>query len=56
MLPVLFRDLATGKAGKAMLGGPLEGLEGRGSAVAMFACGWQRSSSEKRSKASGNGG
>lgn len=33
--PRLFLVLATGKAGRAMLGGPFEGLEGRGRAVAI---------------------
>jgi hypothetical protein len=33
--PVLLRVLATGKAGRAMLGGPLEGLDGRGRVVDM---------------------
>lgn len=36
-LPVLFRVLVTGKAGSAMLGGPFEGREGRGRAVAIVA-------------------
>ena len=35
MLPVLLRVLLTGKAGKAMFGGPLDGRDGRGRAVAM---------------------
>jgi hypothetical protein len=35
MLPVLLRVLVTGKAGSAMLGGPLDGREGRGSVVAI---------------------
>lgn len=35
MFPVLARILCMGKAGKAMLGGPLEDRDGRGSAVAM---------------------
>jgi hypothetical protein len=33
ILPVLFLVLVTGKAGKDVLGGPREGLEGRGSVV-----------------------
>lgn len=38
MLPVLLRVLETGKAGRAMFGGPLDGLEGRGRAVDMAGC------------------
>jgi hypothetical protein len=33
MLPVLFRVFEMGKAGSAMLGGPLDGREGRGRVV-----------------------
>jgi hypothetical protein len=33
MLPVLFLVLLTGKAGNDVLGGPKEGLDGRGSVV-----------------------
>ena len=33
IFPVLFRVLLTGKAGRAMLGGPSEGRDGRGSVV-----------------------
>lgn len=41
MFPVLFRVLLTGNAGKAMLGGPREGREGRGSVVVMMSNGYQ---------------
>ena len=34
-LPVLLRVLLTGRAGKAMFGGPKDGRDGRGSVVAM---------------------
>lgn len=34
-LPVLFRVFATGRAGSAAFGGPLDGRDGRGSAVDM---------------------
>lgn len=40
MPPVLFRDFETGnagKAGRAMLGGPFDGREGRGRVVAILA-------------------
>ena len=36
--PVLLRVLLTGRAGKAMFGGPTEGRDGRGSVVVMAAC------------------
>lgn len=38
-LPVLLRDLGTGKAGRAMLGGPfdVDGRDGRGNVVAIAA-------------------
>lgn len=36
-LLVLFRVLATGSAGSAIFGGPLEGRDGRGSVVVMMA-------------------
>ncbi|MBE3048525.1 hypothetical protein IMZ48_39695 [Candidatus Bathyarchaeota archaeon] len=36
-LPVLFRVLGTGRAGRATFGGPLDGRDGRGSVVAMMA-------------------
>lgn len=35
MAPLLFRVFATGSAGRAMFGGPLDGRDGRGSVVAM---------------------
>lgn len=35
MPPVLLRVLGTGRAGRAMDGGPLEGRDGRGSVVAI---------------------
>lgn len=35
MLPVLFRVLLMGRAGRAMSGGPLEGRDGRGKVVVM---------------------
>ena len=38
IFPVLFRVLATGKAGSAMFGGPLEGRDGRGRVVAIVVC------------------
>lgn len=39
MPPVLLRVLLTGRAGRAMFGGPpLDGLEGRGRVVAMAGC------------------
>lgn len=41
MLPVLFLVLLMGRAGKAMLGGPFDGPEGRGSAVVMLARWWK---------------
>lgn len=41
MFPVLFRVLLTGNAGSAMLGGPREGREGRGSVVVMMSAGYQ---------------
>ncbi len=34
--PVLFRDFETGKAGKAIFGGPFDGREGRGRVVAIL--------------------
>lgn len=34
--PRLFLDLATGRAGRAMFGGPIDGRAGRGKAVAIF--------------------
>ena len=36
-LPVLFRVLGTGRAGRATFGGPLDGRDGRGRVVAMMA-------------------
>lgn len=36
-LPVLFRVLGTGRAGRATFGGPLDGRDGRGSVVVMMA-------------------
>lgn len=33
IFPVLFRDLLTGKDGRAMFGGPFDGLDGRGRVV-----------------------
>ena len=38
--PVLFRVFVTGSAGKAMVGGPFDGRDGRGSVVAMMVVGW----------------
>lgn len=38
IFPVLLRVLLTGRAGKAMFGGPTEGRDGRGSVVVMAAC------------------
>lgn len=38
MPPVLFRVLFTGKAGRAMLGGPSDGLAGRGNVVVIVCC------------------
>lgn len=35
-LPVLLRVLATGSAGRATFGGPLDGRDGRGSVVVMM--------------------
>jgi hypothetical protein len=35
ILPVLLRVFETGNAGRAMLGGPFDGRDGRGSVVAM---------------------
>ena len=37
MPPVLLRVFETGKAGKAMFGGPFDGREGRGKVVAILA-------------------
>lgn len=37
ILPVLLRVLLTGRAGRAMLGGPSEGRDGRGNVVVMSA-------------------
>jgi hypothetical protein len=42
MFPVLFRVLCTGKAGKAMFGGPFEVRAGRGKAVAIPDTGSER--------------
>lgn len=39
IFPVLFRVLLTGRAGSAMLGGPLDGRAGRGSVVAIMVSG-----------------
>lgn len=36
MFPVLFRVFVVGKAGKAVVGGPYEGLDGRGIAAAIM--------------------
>lgn len=36
IFPVLFRVLVTGKAGNAMFGGPFEGRDGLGKAVAIL--------------------
>jgi hypothetical protein len=36
ILPVLFRVLLTGKAGRAIFGGPFEGRDGRGNVVVMI--------------------
>lgn len=36
MVPVLFRDLLTGSDGRAILGGPFDGLDGRGRVVVML--------------------
>lgn len=49
-LPVLFRVLLMGSAGSAMLGGPFDGREGRGNAVAIVVdiCRCNRRSSRSR--------
>jgi hypothetical protein len=48
MLPVLLRVLLTGKAGRAIFGGPFEGPDGRGSVVVMVARESRKATTEER--------